>query len=216
MKNTITKGVILILTLSVLIAGIVIVYNTVTAPARKGADRVLASLEKLGAKIKNSAFEADQGVIQFTIPEDAAICEISTIKRKFDVTYTYKTEWWWSKKKLTVKRSYEGKAGIKQDNDTSIKLVFSKQADGDINVQGVKGEILSCSPTGDVEVLHDEDGVWNKLNKEDMRIAINRLDAEARKTLEETDIIKKSEENFIELIKKTTKEESVPILPPLG
>lgn len=128
-----------------------------------------------------------------TIIEGTAdIAELSTVEKNFEQTHTVETTWLGSTKRLNVKGRFTAKAGF----DLKQAITIDVAEDGKIiRVSLPPARIHSVEQTN-VEILEDENGYWNKITKEQRQEALNALLSDARKSIEQTAILREAEQSF--------------------
>lgn len=128
-----------------------------------------------------------------TIIEGTAdIAELSTVEKNFEQTHTVETTWLGSTKRLNLKGRFTAKAGF----DLKQAITIDVAEDGKIiRVSLPPARIHSVEQTN-VEILEDENGYWNKITKEQRQEALNALLSDARKSIEQTAILREAEQSF--------------------
>lgn len=113
------------------------------------------------------------------------IVEISLIEKAFEHTFHWEGIWFWSIKRLKLKGHFIAKAGYDLTKPFSIDI----SEDGKfIRITMPPAKLNSVEQTS-IEVLQDENGIWNKITPQERQDAMNALLADAKKALDETSLL---------------------------
>jgi hypothetical protein len=113
------------------------------------------------------------------------IAEITLIEKPFENTYPWEHTWLGSTKRLKLKGHFIAKAGYDLTKPHSIDVSEDGQL---VRATMPPAKINSVEQTS-IEVLQDENGIWNKITPEERQSAMNALLAEAKKTLDQTTLL---------------------------
>jgi len=114
-----------------------------------------------------------------------SIAEISLVTKPFDHTFYWRSTWLGSTKRIKLKGSFIAKAGYDLTRPFSLDVSEDGQS---IRAVVPPAKINSVEQT-DVEVLQEENGIWNKISPAERQDAMNALLADARKALDETSLL---------------------------
>lgn len=104
------------------------------------------------------------------------ILEFATEQRLFAQTHTAQGTWMGSTWVVEIQGEYVAKAGFVLDNDTWIDV---DKATGKLTFHTPQPSLLS-NEMKKYSVLRDENGLWNKIAKEDREKAVNDMNSRAR------------------------------------
>ncbi len=138
------------------------------------------------------------------LKESNTIKELSTTERLFDHTHTWDTTWLGSTKRIEYKGKFRAKAGYDLTQPFSIDI----SADGKTIRAHMPSTRINSVEQLKLEVIRDENGVWNKITPQEREQALNALLQNARASLEKIDILKEADKAFMsqleEAIRKST------------
>jgi hypothetical protein len=78
-----------------------------------------------------------------------------------------------------------------------VRLIFPANGKGDIKAEGVYGSIVSCELVpGTLQIVNDQNGIWNRLSHKDTKYAVNEMTQAARKLAEASGLAEQAEVNF--------------------
>lgn len=126
------------------------------------------------------------------LKESNSIKELSTTERNFDCTYTSENTWMGSTKRIELKGSFVGKAGYDLVQPFSIDIA----ADGKTIRAHMPPVQINSVEQVKMEVMKDENGIWNKISPQEREQGINALLGQARKSLEKSGILREADEAF--------------------
>jgi hypothetical protein len=133
--------------------------------------------------------------------EKAAIKELSTTERRYEHTYYWESIWMGSKKRIELKGNYVAKAGYDLSQPFSIDIAEDGTS---IRAQMPPARIHSMEQI-DMKIIKDENGLWNKIKPAEREKAINALMRDARKTLEQSDILEEADKAFMTQLEETVR-----------
>ena len=178
----------------------------------KGADVVIDKTRDAKNLAKETASEIKNGmnlngritVGKTVISEgNRDITELTVRELTFTHTYAWTHDWAGSTKKLEVKGTFKGKAGYDLTGrwaDPKSLWGIDVAEDGKmITARVPQPSILSVEMTN-YEIIKDDDGLWNKISKEDRQLAVNGLQQGARTEIEKTGILEEVDTAFMKQI----------------
>lgn len=101
----------------------------------------------------------------------------SLYEKDFVVEYEYTTSWMFSRKRIRITQPYRVRYGI----DTTmgdLKCEWKENSDV-VQVGNLKPCVISCERFG-LQVLEEEEGMWNKIHPEERAQAQNMMEEQAR------------------------------------
>lgn len=123
-----------------------------------------------------------------------SIAELSTVERDFEHTYYWKHTWLGSTKRLELKGRFVAKAGFDLSRaDLVAPFSIDISADGNTIRATLPPAQINSLEQIKYEIVKDANGLWNKLNAKERQDALNALLADARKSLDKTDILLEAE-----------------------
>lgn len=126
--------------------------------------------------------------------KDTPILELATVSRRFSHTYFFEHKWAGSAKRFEIKGDFVAKAGYNLQRPFSIDV----SPDGTrIRMTMPPVQILSVEEISE-SVLHDENGFWNRVTPQEREDAKNKLLAQARKIISQSDLLTQAEANFMQ------------------
>src|SRR5690606_13373019 len=103
--------------------------------------------------------------------------------QSFRHEYDWTNTWMGSTKRITIKGSFEAKAGFDLDKNFQVDIDDDKAV-----VTISEPVLLSITPQSDLSFA-DEQGLWNWVSPEDRTKAINAFNADARRYAQDADFI---------------------------
>jgi hypothetical protein len=177
---------IIILLITVCVAAYVIVIVIPTTLAQKSYD---------GAKqIGHDISEAFQFTPEITVnntvvlQQQTPILELATLSQNFQHEYEWTNTRFGSTKKITIKGSFEAKAGFDLNKRFALEITDDKAL-----VFLPKPKLLSLESLNDIK-FEDEDGYWNWVNMEDRSKAINAFTTDAKKYAQQAEFVTKAQQ----------------------
>ncbi len=117
------------------------------------------------------------------------ILELSTLDKQFQQKYTFEESFLGSTKTLVLNGDYSVKAGFDLRDRFAIQV---DQKSGAIVADFPSPKILSVE-LKNLSVTEDQDGWWNKLQREDRAAAVNGMTAAARRSALQSDILREAQ-----------------------
>ncbi|MDX2080813.1 MAG: DUF4230 domain-containing protein [Terrimicrobiaceae bacterium] len=146
-------------------------------------------------KTANTLASAFESAIQMTpriainqavvISQNSPTFELTTMEREVLVRHTLRETWLHSTKEFEIEAPFTAKAGIPLRDEFSVDLLNGGQR---AIVRLPRAKLLSLE-MGELRILRDEDGLWNKLTANDRERAIRDLRLEARRQILATDLL---------------------------
>lgn len=187
--------IILLITLSVSIYVVVVVV-----PA-KVAKQTYEGAKKIGQDIRNAFQFTPEIIVNNTVilQQQVAVLELATVSQKFQHQYEWKNTWMGSTKKISIKGTFEAKAGFDLKKKFSIRINENKAV-----VTLPTPQILSVEPQADI-TFHDEQGVWNWVDATDRSKAVNAFQTDARTYAAQATFIEQAKLNMQEKLREIFK-----------
>jgi hypothetical protein len=126
------------------------------------------------------------------------ITELSVVEKSFEHTYTWESTWLGSTKRLKLKGSFVAKAGYDLAKPFSIDI----SEDGQSILATMPPAKINSVEQAKVEILQDENGIWNKVSAQERQDVMNALAAEARKSLEQTSLLSDVDSALVTALEK--------------
>jgi hypothetical protein len=127
------------------------------------------------------------------LKESNSIKELSTTERNFEHTHTWETTWLGSTKRIEYKGKFIAKAGYDMMKPFSIEI----SEDGKTIRAHMPPARINSVEQLKMEVLKDENGVWNKISPKEREQAMNALLEGARTSIEKSDILEEADKAFM-------------------
>jgi len=132
------------------------------------------------------------------IEASGSIAELSTIEKTFEHTYTWKSKWLGSTKQIELKGDFIAKAGYDiSGKDLARPFSIDISEDGQTIRTTTPPPRINSLEQKKVKITKDENGWWNKISTEEREQAMNALLADARKSLEKTDILEEADKSLM-------------------
>lgn len=112
--------------------------------------------------------------------------ELVTVERQALVRHRFEESWLQSRKTFEVEAPFTARAGFQLRDAFTVNILRGGRT---AEVRLPNAKILSVD-MGDIRILRDEDGLWNKLTAQDREKAIRTLTKTARSEFLATDILK--------------------------
>ncbi len=137
------------------------------------------------------------------VAANASVFELVTLQKQALVRHRWSHTWLHSTKNLALEATFTAKAGLDLRDPIRINI--------DPRTRYVSADLpppkLLSLGMGDVRVLEDEDGLWNKLTPQDREQAFRALEEKARETFAKLNLLPEArleaEKRIRELIDKT-------------
>lgn len=112
--------------------------------------------------------------------------ELVTVERQALVRHHFEESWWHSRKVFEVEAPFTAHAGLHLRDAFTVNIPRGGRR---LEVRLPRAKILSMD-MGDIRILRDEDGHWNKLTAQDREKAFRILTKTAKAEFLGTDILK--------------------------
>ena len=101
----------------------------------------------------------------------------SLYEKDIVVEYEYTTSWMFSRKRIKITQPYRVRYGI----DTTMADLQCEMTEGSnlVKVGNLKPCVISCERFG-LQVMEEEEGMWNKIHPDERAHAQNQLEEQAR------------------------------------
>lgn len=137
--------------------------------------------------------------------QQTPVMELATLSQTFQHQYEWKNTWMKSTKTITIKGSFEAKAGFDLNRKFSVTVTDNNKA----IIVMPEPELLSVESQGDIQ-YRDEQGIWNWVSPADRTEATNAFFTDARRYAEQASFIQDSkrsmEEKLVEIVKNHAKD----------
>lgn len=174
------------------------------AIANRGADNAMDKAERFGGWLKSAGeslgFSPTIIVANEVIDEGTkSINELSTAKKTFKQKFAWEHTYLGSTKKIEVQAIFTAKAGYELDKLPELEINEA----GTQVIARLPDPVILSNEQRDFRILHDQNGVWNRLNMEDREHAQNELKRLADETARASDLRKRADKYLIEHLKKS-------------
>lgn len=153
-----------------------VIFWRINASVSEGAKETAMAVGQTFQKALNFTPEVRVNTT-IVVAQTTPVLELVTAERKALVQHRWEHTWMHSTKNFEIEATFTAKAGF--DLREPFRLIVDSRS-GAVTAELSKVKLLSLS-MGDVRVLRDEDGVWNKLTAADREEAFRALEAEARR-----------------------------------
>lgn len=101
----------------------------------------------------------------------------SLYEKDFVIEFEYTTSWMLSRKRIRITQPYRVRYGI----DTTMADMHCewKEDSNIVQVGNLKPCVISCERFG-LQILEEEEGMWNKIHPDERALAQNQIEAHAR------------------------------------
>ncbi len=123
------------------------------------------------------------------LESSGSIAELSTVEKRFEHTHSWQSTWMGSTKRIELKGLFVAKAGYDLTKPFSIDVSDDLQT---IRATMPPAQLNSVEQLK-VEILRDEDGLWNKISSEERQSAMNALLIGAKSSLDATGLLKEAD-----------------------
>lgn len=145
------------------------------------------------------------------IEASTPVLELATASRKILVRHRWTQTWLYSTKVLEVEAPFTAKAGFVLKEPFRLRIdPHTKIVTADLTAP----EILSTE-MGEIKILTDEDGLWNKLTPSDREEALRALRAQADKQFAESPILHEARQEAESRIRQILEPGKYPAKPPI-
>lgn len=135
-----------------------------------------------------------------------ATSELSTIEKTFEYSHLWESTWLGSTKRIQLKGWFIARAGYDLSEGFSLDVSGEGKS---IRVHLPPARVHSVEMVR-MEVLRDENGLWNRILPEEREEVMNTLLMEARRSLEETRILDEAEEAMMVRIEMALRRNASP------
>ena len=118
--------------------------------------------------------------------QNSPTLELVTVERQALVRHRFEESWLHSTKTFEVEAPFTARAGFHLHDEFTVNIPRGGKI---AEVRLPTAKILSVD-MGDIRILRDEDGLWNKLTAQDREKAIRTLTKTAKTEFLQTDILK--------------------------
>lgn len=140
------------------------------------------------------------------LKESNSIKELSTTEKNFDHTHVWESTWMGSTKRMELKGRFIAKAGYDLTKPFSIDI----SKDGKIIRANMPLARVNSVEQLKMEVLKDENGLWNKISPQEREQAMNALLQDARKSIEKSDILEEADKAFMRQLEGAIRKSAPP------
>jgi hypothetical protein len=127
------------------------------------------------------------------LKESNSIKELSNTEKNFDHTHTSESTWLGSTKRIELKGRFIAKAGYDLTKPFSIDI----SEDGKTITANMPPARINSVEQLKMEVIKDENGIWNKISPQEREQAMNALLQDARKSIEKSGILDEADKAFM-------------------
>jgi hypothetical protein len=146
------------------------------------------------------------------IEASTPVLEIATVSRTIIVRHRWTQTWLYSTKVLEVEAPFTAKAGFVLNEPFRLRIdPHTKIVSADLTAPA----ILSTE-MGEIKILSDEDGLWNKLTPSDREEALRALRAQADKQFSESPILHQARQEAESRIRQILEPEKYPAKGSIG
>jgi hypothetical protein len=146
----------------------------------------------------------------------ADIAQLATVEKNFEHTHSFESTWLGSTKRHSIKGRFTAKAGFDLKDALQVDISSDQR---DIQLTLPAARLLSLEQNH-VEILQDENGVWNKISAQERQDAINALMQGARDAIIQTEILhdaqKSLEKQLTDIIRAQAPQDSQITIKPLN
>jgi hypothetical protein len=140
------------------------------------------------------------------LKESNSIKELSTTERNFEHTHTWETTWLGSTKRIEYKGKFIAKAGYDLTKPFSIDI----SEDGKTIRAHMPPARINSVEQLKMEMIKDENGLWNKISPQEREQATNALLQDARTSIGKSDILKEADEAFMRQLDEAIRKSAPP------
>ncbi len=126
--------------------------------------------------------------------QSASVLELAVLSREVEVEREFEHSWLGSTKKIRLRGAYRIKTGFDLTQPFSVELSDAPGAPARVSLPAPK--ILSIEPVH-VEVLALENGLWNRVQPENLESEIAALPDEARRKALRIGVVREAEESIV-------------------
>lgn len=169
-----------------LLAGICIsAYILFVVIPSRAAEQAYDGARRIGQDIRDAFQFTPKVTVNNTVvlEQQKDVFELALTAQSFRHEYDWTNTWMGSTKRITIKGSFEAKAGFDLDKNFQVDIDDDKAV-----VTVSEPVLLSITPQSDISFA-DEQGLWNWVSPEDRTKAINAFNADARRYAQDADFI---------------------------
>lgn len=169
-----------------LLAGICIsAYILFVVIPSRAAEQAYDGARRIGQDIRDAFQFTPKVTVNNTVvlEQQKDVFELALTAQRFRHEYDWTNTWMGSTKRITIKGSFEAKAGFDLDKNFHVDIHDDKAV-----VTISEPVLLSITPQSDLSFA-DEQGLWNWVSPEDRTKAINAFNADARRYAQHADFI---------------------------
>ena len=101
----------------------------------------------------------------------------SLYEKDFVIEYEYTTSWMFSRKRIRITQPYRVRYGI--DSSLGSLQCTSREGSEVVQLGNLKPCVISCERFG-LQMLEEEEGMWNKIHPDERALAQNMIEEQAR------------------------------------
>ena len=128
------------------------------------------------------------------VNQSSSVLELAVLSREVEVEREFEHTWLGSTKRLRLRGAYRIKTGFDLTQPFSVELSDAPGTPARVSLPAPK--ILSVEPVH-VEVLALENGLWNKVQPENLESEIAALPDEARRKAQRIGVVREAEESIV-------------------
>ena len=180
----------LILIIIFLITVCVTAYVIVVVIPTQLAERSYEGAKQIGRDISKAFQFTPEITVNNTVvlQQQTPILELATLSQNFRHEYEWTNTRFGSTKKISIKGSFEAKAGFDLNKRFALEIYEDKAL-----VFLPKPQLLSIESLNDIK-FEDENGYWNWVDMNDRSKAINAFTSDARKYAQQAEFVTKAQQ----------------------
>ena len=180
----------LILIIILLITVCVTAYVIVVVIPTQLAERSYEGAKQIGRDISKAFQFTPEITVNNTVvlQQQTPILELATLSQNFRHEYEWTNTRFGSTKKISIKGSFEAKAGFDLNKRFALEIYEDKAL-----VFLPKPQLLSIESLNDIK-FEDENGYWNWVDMNDRSKAINAFTSDARKYAQQAEFVTKAQQ----------------------
>jgi len=133
-----------------------------------------------------------------------SVAELATARREFRHSLYWEHKWAGSTKRLELEGQFVAKAGYDLTKPFAIRISETGER---VEAELPPAELLSLELVSE-SLVRDEDGLWNKLSREDRELAKNALLSGARETALQSKLLVDADQNLMNRLEALVRENS--------
>ena len=180
----------LILIIILFITVCVTAYVIVVVIPTQLAERSYEGAKQIGRDISKAFQFTPEITVNNTVvlQQQTPILELATLSQNFRHEYEWTNTRFGSTKKISIKGSFEAKAGFDLNKRFALEIYEDKAL-----VFLPKPQLLSIESLNDIK-FEDENGYWNWVDMNDRSKAINAFTSDARKYAQQAEFVTKAQQ----------------------